>query len=70
MVPFEARLKLARARKGITQRQSAEAVGIAAHTYQQYESGNRRPNYECLVAIADYLDVTTDYLLGRTDRPD
>lgn len=69
MVPFETRLKAARARKGITQKQSAEAVGIVAHTYQQYESGSRRPNFEILVALADCLDTTTDYLLGRADLP-
>ena len=32
-----------------------------------YESGDRRPDYEKLVALADYFDVTTDYLLGRSD---
>ena len=67
MVPFEERLKKSRALEGSTQREVAESVGIAVHTYQQYELGNRRPNYETLVAIADYFDVTTDYLLGRTD---
>lgn len=69
MVPFAERLKEARARKGPTQREVAEYLGIAVHTYQQYELASRRPNYEILAAIADYLEVTTDYLLGRTDEP-
>lgn len=70
MVPFKERLKESRTQKRFMQREVAECVGIATHTYQQYELGNRRPSYEILVAIADYLDVTTDYLLGRADKPD
>lgn len=69
MVPFAVRLKAARKLKRFTQKEVAEYLHIAAHTYQNYEIGERRPNYECLVAIADYLDVTTDYLLGRTEEP-
>ena len=33
-------------------------------SYQSYEGGDRRPDYEKLVALADYFGVTTDYLLG------
>ena len=69
MVPFAVRLKEARKRKRFTQKEVAEHLNIAAHTYQNYEIGERRPNFEYLVAIADYLEVTTDYLLGRTDLP-
>lgn len=42
-------------------------LGIQLRSYQCYESGDRRPDYEKLVALADYFDVTTDYLLGRSD---
>lgn len=42
---------------------------MTERSYQHYEGGSRRPNYEILAAIADYLEVTTDYLLGRTDEP-
>lgn len=42
---------------------------MTPRAYQHYEGGGRRPDYETLVSIADYLDVTTDYLLGRTDEP-
>lgn len=47
----------------------AEHFKIANRTYQNYEGGQRRPDFEMLVALADYLEVTTDYLLGRTDQP-
>ena len=36
-------------------------------SYQFYESGDREPSFDKLIDIADYLDVTLDYLLGRTD---
>ncbi|WP_294514169.1 helix-turn-helix transcriptional regulator [uncultured Intestinimonas sp.] len=36
-------------------------------SYQAYENGEREPSFDKLVVIADYLDVTTDYLLGRID---
>ena len=35
----------------------------------RYESGERKPDYETLIKIADYFDVTTDYLLGKTENP-
>ena len=69
MVPFPMRLKEARKRKNFKQREMAEHLGMTERSFQQYEGGKRRPDYETLVAIADHLDVTTDYLLGRTDEP-
>ena len=68
MVPFPQHLKEARKWKNFKQKEMAELLGIKLRSYQQYEGGQRRPDYETLVALADYLDVTTDYLLGRTDR--
>lgn len=69
MVPFSERLRQARTQKGSMQKEVAEQLGMTPRAYQYYEAGRRRPDYETLVAIADYLDVTTDYLLGRTDEP-
>ena len=68
MVPFPEQLKAARKRKNLKQREVAEHLQITTHSYQQYESGDRRPNFETLVALADFLEVSADYLLGRTDR--
>ena len=70
MVPFSIRLQEARKRKKLRQTDMAEHFKITNRTYQNYEGGQRRPDYEMLVALADYLEVTTDYLLGRTDQPD
>lgn len=69
MVPFTERLGEARKQKGLKQREMAKHLKIGVRSYQNYEGGQRRPDYETLVAIADLLDVTTDYLLGRTDAP-
>ena len=70
MVPFPQQLKEARKCKNFKQKEMAELLGIKLRSYQQYEGGQRRPDYETLVALADYLDVTTDYLLGRTEESD
>lgn len=69
MVPFPERLKEVRKRRNLKQREVAEHLQIAPHSYQQYEGGDRRPNFETLVALADLLGVSTDYLLGRVDAP-
>ena len=37
--------------------------------YQRYEYGERKPSFDMLIALADYFDVSIDYLVGRTDNP-
>lgn len=64
---FGKRLREARMEKGITQQLLAERVGISLRNYQAYEQGARRPTFETLVGLADELDVSTDWLLGRDD---
>ena len=68
MVKFAERLKEARKSRGLKQSDVAEHLKIAVRSYQYYEGGRRRPDYEGLVELADFLGVTTDYLLGRMDR--
>jgi len=68
MVPFAKRLHESRERRKLKQKEVAEYLGIAVRSYQNYEGGQRQPDFETLVAIADYLEVTTDYLLGRRDE--
>ena len=45
----------------------ADMLNIALNTYQKYEQGDRSPSFECLIKIADLLEVSTDFLLGRDD---
>ncbi len=69
MVPFAKRLKESRKRKKLKQAEVAAHLEIAVRSYQNYEGGQRQPDFEALVTLADLFDVTTDYLLGRTDEP-
>ena len=62
------RLKLLRKKRNITQRIVARGADIGERQYQFYESGERKPSYEALLSIANYLDVSVDYLMGRTDK--
>lgn len=52
-----------------TQKEMAEIFGISRQAYANYEIGNREPDFETLNKIANYFNVSTDYLLGRTDEP-
>lgn len=67
MDTFGRMLKAARLKNGFTQQKMADSIGMQLRNYQNYEQGNRHPNFERLVLIADVLNVSTDYLLGRTD---
>lgn len=51
----------------ITQYRLAKETGIPQSGISQYRSGKVEPTLERLVILADYFEVTTDYLLGRTE---
>ncbi|MEC1621131.1 helix-turn-helix domain-containing protein [Bacillus mojavensis] len=61
------RLKLIRKRRGLTQTGLASKVKTTKGTISNYENGHSTPSNEMLRDLADALDTTTDYLLGRTD---
>ena len=63
-------LKELRAKKGITQTDLAKSLGISASAIGMYEQGRREPDSDTLIAIANYFQVTTDYLLGKSDTPE
>lgn len=63
------RLRLLRGER-LTQAQMADRIGVARTTYAMYEQGKREPDNATLIKIADYFEVSTDYLLGRTDAPE
>ncbi len=64
---FNDRLRSARIFRELTLQKTADSLGLALRTYQNYEAGDREPNYDLLVQIADLLNVPTDFLLGRDD---
>lgn len=61
------RIKELRKKKGITQKKLASYLGISDRAVGYYESGQRTPPPDILQKIADFFNVSTDYLLGRTN---
>ena len=70
MENFQDRLKSLRKEKCVTQKAMGEYLGITVRAYQFYEEGRRYPDFHGLIALADYFDVSIDYLEGRSDRPE
>ncbi|MCL2638694.1 MAG: helix-turn-helix transcriptional regulator [Oscillospiraceae bacterium] len=67
MFNFAEHLKLIRKSKGLTQSKVARGIDISERIYQGYESGEGKPSFDNIIALADFFDITTDYLLGRED---
>lgn len=63
---FPERLKQLRVEAKLTQQQMAEAFNIKQPTYAQWETGRTKPKGETLERFADFFNVSTDYLLGKT----
>ncbi|WP_077616815.1 helix-turn-helix domain-containing protein [Caenibacillus caldisaponilyticus] len=63
------RLKILRMRKKLSQQDVADRLNINRSTYARYELGQTQPDFETLEKLADFFDVSTDYILGRTDNP-
>ncbi|MDI3341845.1 MAG: helix-turn-helix transcriptional regulator [Sphaerobacter sp.] len=63
------RLKGLREQRGMSQRELAAELGVSAGAIGNYESGQRRPDYETLRRIAELFRTSVDYLLGSTDDP-
>ncbi|WP_237648705.1 helix-turn-helix domain-containing protein [Sediminibacillus terrae] len=61
------RLRYLREREGLSQLSLAKKLQIPNQNISNYERGFRQPDYETLQKMADFFDVTTDYLLGRSD---
>lgn len=66
---FGERLKQLRAVKNLTQKQLAIETETSERGIQNYEMGIRKPAFDVLIALADYFDVSLDYLVGRSDEP-
>lgn len=63
------RLKQLRKSKGISQLKLAMDLSMNQNTISRYETGEREADYKTLIKIADYFNVSIDYLLERTDNP-
>jgi transcriptional regulator with XRE-family HTH domain len=66
-ISLNIRLKELRKEKGLTQSEVAGAMGLDRSTYGKYETGDSIPDLDKLSWLAAYFDVSTDYLLGRSN---
>ncbi len=65
---FSETLKALRQEKKLTQNEVAQACGVSTQCISSLEMGTRSPSGITLSALADFFNVSTDYLLGRTDE--
>ncbi len=63
------RLKYLRNKHKISRLKLALALGVNQNTISRYENGEREADYQMLTALANYFDVSIDYLPERTDNP-
>lgn len=61
-------LKKLRTEKGLSQKELTDRLTINRSTYARYETSSTQPDFETLSKLADFYDVSVDYLLGRTDN--
>lgn len=62
------KLRSLRTEMKLTQKQVADRIGLAISAVSSYESGTRYPSYETLVKLSRMFHVSTDYLLGLTEK--
>ena len=62
------RLRALREEKGLTQTQVGEMLGVKLRQYQRYEYGEQELGIDGWIFLADFYDVSLDYLVGRSDR--
>ena len=65
---FAKRLRELRKQRGLTQRAVAEHLGIKEQSYQINEYEQSNPRLDRLIELADFFDVSLDYLVGREER--
>ena len=66
---FAERLKELRIQSGAKQIDIAKSLNILPRAIRFYESGEREPNIEKMNKLADYFNVSLDYITGRSDNP-
>lgn len=58
-----------RKNQGLTQKQLASDMNLSEVGIQNYEGRRRKPNFDVLISLADFFNVSLDYLVGRSDNP-
>ena len=62
------RLKILRKEKNLLQKDIAKAINVGRSTYVKYENGDSEPSLKILIELATFFDVSTDYLLEKTNN--
>ena len=65
---FAERMKELRLERGLTQEEVGKIIGVKRYSVYSYEKGRACPEMKGLVALADFFEVSMDYLAGRTDK--
>ena len=68
MKNFSERIKNLREERGLSQEARGAVIGVKRFSIYTYEKGRACPDMKGLIALADYFDVSLDYLTGRTDN--
>ena len=68
MSDFSERIKELRKEKGLSQEGVGNIIGVKKYAVYSYEKGRAYPEMKSLIALAEYFDVSMDYLAGRTDK--
>lgn len=69
IIVFAERFLQLRKEKALTQKQLADELHFSENAVQNYERNRRNPTFDALIQIADFFNVSLDYLVGRTDNP-
>lgn len=67
---FPERLLQLKQERKLLQKDIAASIGLSLRGYQYYEKGQKEPTLSVLIRLADFFDVSLDYLVGRSDDPD
>lgn len=65
---FRQRLQQLREKKRVSRKVLSELCGLSSDAVRRYERGEREPTMHSLIALAEYFNVTVDYLVGRCEK--
>lgn len=68
MRDFSEVLRALRTEKNVSQKALGEVLGVSDRSIRFYETGEHRPDFDGLLALADYFQVSPDYLAGRSEE--
>lgn len=68
MATFGERLKQLRIESNLKQKECADIFNVTTRSYQRYEEDSSTPKFDSLIAMADYYNVSIDWLVGRSNR--